>query len=275
VHEEDEEDDDITDEEIEQLAFSSDGKYLCALSDRRIRLWHKAVGSSGHIAVDVGNSRFGEVCLWKVCFSPVENLLVSLHDIDDDQSMFRLWEVNTGGLVFKAEVRLERGADVLGCTFSRDGRQRILDCGDSNLRIYSVSDSQLIKMIHLVGDRQDWFNYVGLTADGRQVVCTEYGLNQTNRHVRLWDINGDGSTFEEVCICQEGEYVSKIAISPLDDSIAIMTRKGVIKLAHRRARDMTWTVEVVADGKMLRQDGPNIFLHQRSIARYGTCRRRG
>jgi hypothetical protein len=26
---------------------------------------------------------------------------------------------------------------------------------------------------------------------------------------------------------------------------------------------------------MLRQDGPNIFLHQRSIARYGTCRRRG
>jgi hypothetical protein len=38
--------------------------------------------------------------------------------------------------------------------------------------------------------------------------------------------------------------VSKIAISPLDDSIAIMIRLGDIKLAHRRARDMTWTIEV-------------------------------
>jgi WD40 repeat protein len=28
-----------------------------------------------------------------------------------------------------------------------------------------------------------------------------------------------------------------------------MLSGGVIKLAHRRARDMTWTVEVVADGK--------------------------
>jgi WD40 repeat protein len=42
--------------------------------------------------------------------------------------------------------------------------------------------------------------------------------------------------------------VDKIAISPLDDSIAIMTRNGVVKIA-RRARDMTWTIEVVADVK--------------------------
>jgi WD40 repeat protein len=54
--------------------------------------------------------------------------------------------------------------------------------------------------------------------------------------------------------------VSKIAISPLDDSIAIiMTRTGVIKLAHRRARDMTWTVEVVADGKCFDPTGEMSF----------------
>jgi WD40 repeat protein len=107
----------------------------------------------------------------------------------------------------------------------------------------------LIKVIHLVGDRQE-VKYVGITADGCQIVCVEYGLfNQKNHHVRLWDLYGDGSTFEEVCVCQEGEHVSRIAISPLDDSIASMTGTGSIKLAHRRARDMAWTVEVLADGK--------------------------
>jgi WD40 repeat protein len=39
-------------------------------------------------------------------------------------------------------------------------------------------------------------------------------------------------------------------MSPLDDSIAMITRTGVSKLAHRRARELSWTVEVlVADGK--------------------------
>jgi WD40 repeat protein len=43
--------------------------------------------------------------------------------------------------------------------------------------------------------------------------------------------------------------VSAIATSPLDNSIAIMLSGGVIKLAHRCARDISWTVEVMADGK--------------------------
>jgi hypothetical protein len=70
--------------------------------------------------------------------------------------------------------------------------------------------------------------------------------------------DGDGSTFEDVYVCQQAEVVSKITISAEmvakitisshDDSIAIMLLGGVIKLAHRRARDMAWTVEVVADG---------------------------
>jgi WD40 repeat protein len=113
----------------------------------------------------------------------------------------------------------------------------------------------LIKVIHLnlngFGLMTD--PCVGITADGHQVVVVscEHGINpnQTHQPVRLWEVHGDGSTFEEVYVCQEDEDVFKIAISPLDDSIAIMTRTGGIKLAHRRARDTPWTVEVVADGK--------------------------
>jgi hypothetical protein len=140
--------------------------------------------------------------------------------------------------------------DLFGCTFSRDGRQLILYCG-STLRIYSAADAQLIKVIQLVGDRQASFSFFGITVDGRQVVCIEHGMNQTNRprRVCLCDFHGDGSALEEVSVFQEREYWDKIAVSPLDDSIVIMLSGGVIKLAHRRARDMTWTVEVVADGK--------------------------
>ena len=80
--------------------------------------------------------------------------------------------------------------------------------------------------------------------DGRQVVCLGFGPSPA---IRLWDINGDGSAFEHVYQAVEDE-VSKIAISPIENSIAIMTTKGVIKLA-RRVRDITWTIEVVADEK--------------------------
>jgi WD40 repeat protein len=243
---------------IAQLCFSSDGKCLCVFSEdqdlqeQRIRMWHKVVGSCGCIAFDLSHGFFPDnrpsTSLWRVCFSPVENLLASLHDIDDDQSMFRLWEVKAEGLSRKVELQLYDNGYALGCTFSRDGRQLILYSRESTLRIYSVSDAQLIKVIHLVGDRQEWFSFVGLAADARQVVCVEDGIFQTNRRVRLWDIHGDGSTFEDIYVCQEGDSVSKVAISPLDNLIAVMTRNGVIKLA-RRVRDMAWTVEVVADGK--------------------------
>jgi WD40 repeat protein len=233
-------------DEINQLCFSPDGRYLCVRSaTKRIRLWHKVVGSCGRIdALDFGNRVDGYGYLLSVCFSPVENLLASLHDDDEGSNAFQLWEVNTGGVVLKGEVRLNE--EVYGCAFSRDGRRLILICRDSNLRVYSVSNAQLIKVIHLNGDRQEFFNIVGTTADGRQVNCI---YNQLNSPVRLCDIYGDASTFEDVYVCQEGESVSEIAISPLDDSIAIMTRTGAIKVAHRRARDMAWTIEVVADGK--------------------------
>jgi hypothetical protein len=51
------------------------------------------------IAFDV-NNRFGEACLWRVRFSPIEKLMALLHNVD----AFQLWEVDTGGMVFKAEI---------------------------------------------------------------------------------------------------------------------------------------------------------------------------
>jgi hypothetical protein len=180
-------------------------------------------------------------------------------EITSCEGVEQLAFLHSGGLVFKAEVRFDEVVDLHGCAFSRDGRQLVLDCGDSTFRIHSSTDLQLIKMIHLVGDRQDWFNHVGITADGCQVACVEHGSSQTNRHVRRWDVHGDGSALEEVCVCvgandategsDDRRHVSKIAVSPLDDSIVIMTRADVVKLARRRARDMASTVEVVADAK--------------------------
>jgi WD40 repeat protein len=258
-YEEDEEDeeDEFPHDAIQQLCFSSDGKHLCVRSDQRIRMWHNVVGSCGHISFDVSDG-FAAMFLWSFRFSPVENLLVSLHDDDVGSNAFRLWEFDTGGLVLKVEVRLRE--DVFSCVFSRDGRQLILSCEGGTLRIYSVPDAQLIKVIHLVGDRRGRFRFVGITADGDQVVCIECGIDHTNRRVCLWDFHGDGSTFEEVYVYLEGEqYMSKIAISPLDDSIAIMTETGIIKLAHRCARDMAWTVKVVADGKCFDMTGEMSF----------------
>jgi WD40 repeat protein len=238
---------DYEEDEEDHLSFSSDGKYLFLLWDQEIRMWHNVVGSCGHITFDVHNRFADEYPAWRVCFSPVENLLVSLHKVEDSDT-FRLWEVTTGGLVFKVEGRV---VDVVDCKFSRDGQQLIVKCGASTLQIYSVSDAQLIKVIHLVSDRQDArFGFVGITADGRQVVGIEYGMNyKWCRRVCLWDVHGDGSTVEEVYVFQQEECVARIAISPLDDSIAIMTRTGIVKLANRRVQHTTWTVEVVADGK--------------------------
>jgi WD40 repeat protein len=250
--------------EINQLCFSSDGNYLCVRSSQddglvdqqRIRMWHNVVGSCG-LAFD-GNE---DMCLWRVYFSPVENLLVSLHhDVDGRCDTFWLWEVNTGGIVFNVEVQLDGVVDMISCTFSRDGRHLMLHCADSTFRIYSVSDAQLIKVIHLNGNDGMYGDYLGITADGRQGVFVQnrfssLGVTRVPR-VRLCGIHEEGSTFEDVYVCHKGEHVSNIAISPLDDSIAIMTRAGIIKLAHRRARNITWTIEVLADGKCF--DTPNL-----------------
>jgi WD40 repeat protein len=138
--------------------------------------------------------------------------------------------------------------------------QLVLDCNHSTLSICSVSDAQLVKVICLNAS-DGMFACVGVMADGHRATCIEHGLNQNqaNHHVHLWDVHRDGSAFEEVCICQEGENVSKIAFSPLDDSIAIMRRTGIVKLAHRLARDTSWTVKVVAGGKCFHMTGKMSF----------------
>jgi hypothetical protein len=108
-------------------------------------------------------------------------------------------------MAFKAAVRLD--VEVNGGTFSRDGRQLLLICRDITLRIFSVPDAQLIKVIHLVGDHQGTFKHAGITADGCQVVCLEHALNLPRmiQSVRLWDIHGDGSAFEDVIVYEEGD----------------------------------------------------------------------
>jgi WD40 repeat protein len=104
----------------------------------------------------------------------------------------------------------------------------------------------MIKVIHLVCDRRESLNFVKTKADGSQVVYIEQGLDLP---MRFWDIHGDDSSFEDVFVCQEGDWAHKIDVSPFDNSIAIMLSGGVIRLAHRRVWDVTWTVKVVADGK--------------------------
>jgi hypothetical protein len=63
-------------------------------------------------------------------------------------------------------VQVELDDEVDGCTFSRDGRQLVLICGRRSLRICPVSNAQLIKVIHLVGDRQESFVLLGLRPMG-------------------------------------------------------------------------------------------------------------
>jgi hypothetical protein len=208
--------------------------------------------------------------LRNVCFSQVENLLVSLHHVNRRSDAFRLWDVDAGGMASTVQVRLDDEGN--GCAFSRDGRQLVFICEVRSLWIHSVSDAQLIKVIHLVVDRPERSRFVGITTNGRQVVCVE--MSQKRHRVCLWDIHGDGSPVEDVCVCQEGELASKIVISPLDDSIAIVTRPGVVKLAHRRARDMAWTIEVLNDGKCFDMTGKVSFSASGPIARNGVCGRR-
>jgi hypothetical protein len=163
-------------------------------------------------------------------------------------------------------------------------RQLVLDCHNSTLQICSVSNAQLIKVIH-PNNGGGMFACVGIAANGHQVTCVEHGVdpNQMSHRVDLWDIHGDGSAFEEVRVCQVRERVSEVADSPLDDSIAIMTRPGVIKLAHHRARDLrvfSLTVEVVADGKCFHKPGkclspPAIDCLRQQVqtegSKFGTC----
>jgi WD40 repeat protein len=209
-------------------------------------MWHKLVGSCGHVAVSVRLVHpVIRVSLRTVRFSPVENLLVSIHnDFRGNNVFFKLWEVNTGGLVFRVEVRLDDAVN--DCSFSRDGRQLIFRGSGSTMPVYSVSDTpQFIKVIHQSGPGGG-FDAAEITADGRQVACIERGWNWC---VRLWDVHLDGSTSTDIYVCQVGESVDEISISPLDDSIAMMTPWGVIRLAHRHAPDMAWTTEVLADGR--------------------------
>jgi WD40 repeat protein len=153
------------------------------------------------------------------------------------------------------EVRLNEEVEMFSCTFSRDGRQLVKHCKDNTLRICSVSNAQLIKVIQLNGG-DGRFSFVGITADGCQVVSVKNQFNSPGlpglKSVRLCDVHGDVANFEDICLSFDPRRrgsVSKIAISPLDNSIAIMTPQGVVKLAHRRAQHVTWTVQVAADGK--------------------------
>jgi WD40 repeat protein len=245
-------------DDITYVCFSPDGNYLCALSQNasvgltRIRMWNKVVGSCGYFESDFDDADDHDLSAWRVYFSPVENLLVSLYDDENsDSNMVRLWEVQPEGLVFKFELQLDEEEDINGCTFSPDGRQLIIYNTPNTMRIFSVSDASLIKVTRLIYD-MEMIDFIGMTTDGRKVACIDG--DGGCKAVHLWDINGDSSAFEEILLPGDDDAISKIAFSPLDNSIAILTTERRIKLVRCGVRDVTWTLEDVADGKRFDAD---------------------
>jgi WD40 repeat protein len=198
-------------DKIRQLCFSVDREYLCVVSENR-------------------ELRQQRIRIWQKVTGSYRRIELAEHELSHPGADMPVWRVN-----------FSPDEDILG------------------LNLVAESDARLVKAIFLFDDEE--FGFVGSMGDGRFIyagVEDEFinSFSSTIHLLRMKRVTGSalpevrhglvGGHFEEVC---QGETVSNIAFfRPLENSFAIMTPGGVIKLV-RRAQDRTWTVEIVADGK--------------------------
>lgn len=235
-----------TDHQVERMAFSSDGRYVCCYcGDHRTYVYHIRRGPYGIINMNTA--------VYSMCCSPVANVLLSC--TFSGPCRFRIWDLDT--LSMKSEIKLlDLEFEVFEGKFSPDGKLvAFYFAVAGTLQIYSVSETVLLNVLH-VGSTSV---LAGFTSDSLQVAISD------RTAVTLWDVNGDDTTNETIYRASRRE-VHKIDFSPTQHLFAYHVG-AIIKLVSSKNGAWTaneWTVKDLAGS-----DDSNWFLEDFGFTRDG------
>jgi WD40 repeat protein len=112
---------------IFDLAWSTDGRFLAASTDRRIRVWNANGGPLLHALEETGP-------VWTVAWSPRDNKVFAAASPDRNVS---LWNVETGTV----RCRLRGSDGSHGVAWSPDGRFLVQD-RDRSIRIWDAETGE-------------------------------------------------------------------------------------------------------------------------------------
>ena len=170
-------------EEIRDLAFSPDGRYLATVNGYgSVRLWDAA---NGQLLPELEEGRLtGEYYRqYNAAFSPDGTLLAA--GGPDDR--VRVWRLETGRLLYSLEGY--GSSRVFSVAFSPDGTLLAAGSSDNTVRVWQVSDGSLL---HTLEGHEDDVVEVAFSADGATLVS-----RSEDDPLRLWRVD-DGTLRKEV-----------------------------------------------------------------------------
>ncbi|MBO9308256.1 MAG: WD40 repeat domain-containing protein [Chloroflexi bacterium] len=155
-------------EEVQQVAFSSDGAKLASASlDRTVGVWNVETGER---LQTFGGARSG---FCAVAFSP-DNKLVAAATLDQDT--IRLWEAESGRV---AGILQGHRGQINALSFKADGKQLASGSSDQRVRIWDVEKGAELRALE---DAKAQVNAVAYSPDGALLA-----VGSSNGNVLLYE----------------------------------------------------------------------------------------
>lgn len=161
-----------------------------------------------------------------------------------------LHQVNFAQVTFAKSVFLQAFSNILTVAFSPDGRLIATGDGNNQVRLWRVTDDQLLLTC---GGHSDWVRSVIFTPDSRTLIS-----GSDDQTIRFWDVS------TETCYKTLSGPVSRVAslaVSPDGCTLASSGEDGSIHLWHiatgqywkalKGHTEPTWSVVFSPDGRML------------------------
>lgn len=194
-----------SDDNVEALAFSPDGRLLAAGDDLRLRIWEVGSGRELH------PSRGHGLPVGSVAFSPDGKMLAS----GGEDGVIRLWDARSGRETGPA---LPQGAGVLALAFSRDGRFLVSGGGDGGVSVWDVRAG---RRVHSLLGHEKGVLVVAVSPDGRRILSAGY-----DHTVRVWDA---ATGLETLCYRGHGSDVTALVFSPDGSTVVSGGRDSTVQ----------------------------------------------
>jgi len=211
-------------DDIRELAFSSDGKLASASYDGTVRLWDIATGEELHKLVGHTDK------VYTVAFSQDNKWLAS----GSKDTTVRLWEVDSGKPKYSL-IGHKKG--VFGISFSADGRYVVSASDDMTLRMWDVQSGVTMRVLQ------------GHTAGVNGVVISAGKIFSVSDDatVRRWN-----TTLPYQQAINFAKTPLATAIAPDGNSVAVGFKDGTLRLYALPETKLLWE-QKTAHAKALRR----------------------
>lgn len=190
--------------------------------DNTIRLWDLQDNSYQYHGID-------EFFTPTISFDSKYYATISYKDYQTDAKILKIWDIISNKLINIIDINDSTYSFIYGCQFRPQYNDEIATyCSDNSIRIWDCRKGSLIKIIPL---GKNWiFEDFRFSFNGQKIIFSQYD--------RIGIIDLKNQTIRELDSCAyiNGEYVTKLAVSPNEETIIFLVTDSIrvwdVKTGH-------------------------------------------